>query len=129
MRFWLTVAVAFMASAAYPQDHRDDLANDLRQCWNVGSLSAGALRTTVTIEFFVVQNGRPDFTSIHLVSGFGGSDAAIKQAFEAARRAIIRCGATGFHSSDSFSGYVRVRFHAENMRVEVLTAENDPIDI
>jgi hypothetical protein len=55
-----------------------------------------ALRTTVTVGVSVGQDGVPDAGSISLVSSAGGSDTAVRQAFEAARRAIIRCGARGF---------------------------------
>lgn len=65
-------------------------------CWNVGSLSTEALGTTVVVAFEMEQTGRPVTDSIRMVSFSGGSDAGARQAFEAARRAIIRCGARGF---------------------------------
>ena len=65
-------------------------------CWNVGSLSTDALGTTVVVGFDMEQSGKPVTGSIRLVSFSGGTDAAARQAFEAARRAIIRCGARGF---------------------------------
>ena len=55
-----------------------------------------ALRTTVTVGFSVGQDGVPDAGSIALVESNGESDTATRQAYEAARRAIIRCGARGF---------------------------------
>ena len=75
---------------------RDALRVAVQQCWNVGTLSMEALRTTVTVGVSVGQDGVPDAGSISLVSSAGGSDTAVRQAFEAARRAIIRCGARGF---------------------------------
>ncbi|NNE78834.1 MAG: energy transducer TonB [Silicimonas sp.] len=66
------------------------------QCWNVGSLSTEALGTTVVVGFEMEQSGTPVTGSIRMVSFSGGSDAGARQAFEAARRAIIRCGARGF---------------------------------
>ena len=66
------------------------------QCWNVGSLSTEALGTTVIVGFDMQQSGQPVTESIKMVSFSGGSDAGARQAFEAARRAIIRCGARGF---------------------------------
>ncbi len=65
-------------------------------CWNVGSLSTDALGTTVVVALEMEQSGKPVTGSIRLVSFSGGSDSAARQAFEAARRAIIRCGARGF---------------------------------
>lgn len=68
----------------------------VQACWNVGALSMEALRTTVVIGVSVNQDGKPDAASIQLVSSEGGSDVSTSQAFEAARRAIIRCGSKGF---------------------------------
>lgn len=75
---------------------KDALRVAVNACWNVGALSMEALRTTVTVGFSVGQDGVPDAGSIELVTSAGGSDTATRQAFEAARRAIIRCGARGF---------------------------------
>lgn len=75
---------------------KDALRVAVNACWNVGALSMEALRTTVTVGFSVAQDGVPDAGSITLVSSNGGSDTATRQAYEAARRAIIRCGARGF---------------------------------
>jgi hypothetical protein len=75
---------------------KDALRVAVNSCWNVGALSMEALRTTVTVGFSVGQDGVPDAGSITMVESAGGSDTATRQAFEAARRAIIRCGARGF---------------------------------
>lgn len=75
---------------------KDALRLAVNACWNVGALSMEALRTTVTVGFSVGQDGVPDAGSITLVESAGGSDTATRQAYEAARRAIIRCGARGF---------------------------------
>lgn len=68
----------------------------VQACWNVGALSMEALRTTVVVGVSVKQDGKPDSASVRLVSSEGGSDVSTAQAFEAARRAIIRCGSKGF---------------------------------
>ncbi|CAN0592195.1 unnamed protein product, partial [Ectocarpus sp. 12 AP-2014] len=65
-------------------------------CWNVGSLSTDALGTTVVVGVEMEQSGKPISGSIKLVSSSGGSQSGQQQAFEAARRAIIRCGVRGF---------------------------------
>lgn len=75
---------------------RDALRVAVQQCWNVGSLSSEALRVTVVVFVAVSQNGVPDAASIKMVDYSGGSEAAARQAYEAARRAVIRCGARGF---------------------------------
>jgi hypothetical protein len=75
---------------------RDALRVAVQACWNVGSLSTDALRTTVTVAVAMARDGRPDTGSIRMIGFEGGSEAAARQAYEAARRAIIRCGANGF---------------------------------
>lgn len=75
---------------------RDALRVAVQQCWNVGSLSSDALRTTVVVAVSVAQTGVPDAASIRLIEATGGTEAGARGAFEAARRAIIRCGARGF---------------------------------
>ena len=75
---------------------KDALRVAVQQCWNVGSLSTDALQTTVIVQVSMSQDGRPDTGSIRMVGFEGGSEAAAQQAYEAARRAIIRCGANGF---------------------------------
>lgn len=66
------------------------------QCWNVGSLSSAALETTVTVSVDMTPDAKPVSNSIRLIGFSGGDDAAAKQAFDAARRAIIRCGGQGY---------------------------------
>ncbi len=75
---------------------KDALRVAVGNCWNVGSLSTEALGTTVIVGVQMEQSGKPISSSIKLVSHSGGSAGAAQQAFEAARRAIIRCGAKGF---------------------------------
>jgi len=89
-------------------------------CWNVGSLSTDALGTTVVVAVSMSQNGKPQ-QPIRLVSSSGGSDAAAQQAFEAARRAIIRCGSRGFDLPVEKYGQwqeIEMTFNPERMRVK-----------
>ncbi|QMU57893.1 MAG: energy transducer TonB [Boseongicola sp.] len=75
---------------------KDALRVAVSQCWNVGSLSTDALGTTVVVSVEMQQSGKPINESIKMVSSSGGSSGGARQAFEAARRAIIRCGVRGF---------------------------------
>ncbi len=75
---------------------KEGLRVAISRCWNVGSLSTDALGTTVVVAVEMEQNGRPITGSIRLVSSSGGSATGERQAFDAARRAIIRCGTQGF---------------------------------
>lgn len=68
----------------------------IQDCWNVGFLSSEALSTTVVIGVEFTIDGRPDPSSIRLIARSGGSDSSARQAFIAARSAILECGQTGF---------------------------------
>jgi hypothetical protein len=96
------------------------LANKIQSCWNVGSLSAEALQVSITVSVNLAKNGRPEADSIKMASHNGTNDAAAEQAFEAARRAIIRCGADGFELlSDEYEEWqtIMLEFDPERMRI------------
>lgn len=100
---------------------KDALRVAVQQCWNVGSLSSDALRTTVVVAVSMGEDGKPNSGSIRMLSASGGGDTAAKQAFEAARRAIIRCGARGFNlpveKYDSWRD-IEMTFNPERMRIK-----------
>ena len=64
------------------------------QCWVVdpGARSAGVV---VTVGFSLDRSGRVE-GDVRQVSAVGGDAATQRAAFDAARRAILRCGARGF---------------------------------
>jgi hypothetical protein len=100
---------------------KDALRVAVQACWNVGSLSTDALRTTVTVGVNVAQSGVPDAASITMLGFEGGSEASALQAYEAARRAIIRCGATGFKlPADKYDQWKEIEmvFNPERMRIK-----------
>jgi hypothetical protein len=101
-------------------DVEQSLRVAVQRCWNVGSLSSEALRTTVEVAVSMTREGRPDIGSIRLVGSSGGSDAAAKQAYEAARRAIIRCGTDGFDLPvEKYDQWreIEMTFNPESMRI------------
>jgi hypothetical protein len=68
----------------------------------------------------MARDGRPENGTIRLIESTGGSDAAARQAFEAARRAIIRCGSNGFDlPEESYDHWrsVEMVFNPEGMRL------------
>jgi hypothetical protein len=100
---------------------KDALRVAVQACWNVGSLSSEALNTTVTLFVSVAENGVPDAGSIRMIEFTGGSDAAARQAYEAARRAVIRCGASGFPLPvEKYEQWKEMElvFNPENMRMK-----------
>ena len=100
---------------------KESLRVAVSSCWNVGSLSTDALGTTVVVEVSMSQDGKPITGSIRMASSSGGTEAAARQAFEAARRAIIRCGARGFNLPvEKYSQWqdIEMTFNPERMRVK-----------
>ena len=90
-------------------------------CWNTGSLSSAALRVTVVVGVRLEESGKPVSGSIELLSSTGGSGDAVTQAFEAARRAILRCGATGYDLPAEKYGQwrdIEMTFNPEKMRIK-----------
>lgn len=75
---------------------RESLRVAVSACWNIGALSTEAARTTVIVGLQMNQDGTPVIGSIRMLSASGGGDAAARQAFEAAKRAIIRCSSRGY---------------------------------
>ncbi len=99
----------------------DALRLSIGTCWNVGSLSTEALRTTVVVAVSMLRDGKPDLASIRMVSYEGGSEAAARQAYETARRAIIRCGVTGYNlPSDKYAQWqeIEMTFNPETRRIK-----------
>ncbi|APX12101.1 energy transducer TonB [Tateyamaria omphalii] len=100
---------------------KDALRVAVSNCWNVGSLSSEALQTTVVVTVDMSQDGTPVIPSIRLASSSGGSQAAAQQAFEAARRAIIRCTRDGYDLPAEKYGQwkeIEMTFNPERMRIK-----------
>ena len=96
------------------------IRTDVARCWNVRSLSAEAMRPSVTISFQLTRDGRPVASALQLISNTGGSDAAAQQAYEAARRAVLRCGASGYDLPiESFHQWqtIEMTFISDEMRL------------
>ena len=78
------------------QGEKDGFRVAVEACWNRGSLSTEASRTTVSVRFSMTPDGRVEKSSLKMIGSDGGSDAAAKQAYEAARRAILMCEKGGY---------------------------------
>lgn len=90
-------------------------------CWNTGSLSTEALKTTVVVAVEMTQDGKPMAETIRMLTSSGGSGDAARQAYEAARRAIIRCGGNGFGLPvDKYDHWreIEMTFNPEKMRIK-----------
>ena len=100
---------------------KDAFLVDVRRCWNVGALSTAALQAKVVVRFELSREGKPDVGSIQMTGFEGSSRVVAKQAYETARRAIIRCGATGYKLPiEKYEQWktVNITFNPENMRLK-----------
>ncbi|MEZ5684999.1 MAG: hypothetical protein R3D78_03495 [Paracoccaceae bacterium] len=100
---------------------KEALIVDVKACWNVGALSSEALRTSVTVAVDMGSDGKPDIGSIRMLGYEGGSEAAAKQAYEAGRRAIVRCGSDGFPlPPEKYDHWrqIEIVFNPEKMRMK-----------
>ena len=100
---------------------KDALRVAVQRCWNVRSLSSDALATTVVVSVQMFESGKPDIASIRMLSHSGGSATAAQQAYEAARRAIIRCGNDGFSlPPEKYAQWrdIEMTFNPERMRIK-----------
>ncbi len=71
------------------QGEIDGLHMAINKCWNVGTLSTEALNTTISVRAEMREDGTP--SSFTMTGYEGGSEAAAKAAFTAARSAVTRC--------------------------------------
>ncbi|WP_209508247.1 hypothetical protein [Ruegeria sp. HKCCSP335] len=92
----------------------------ISRCWNIGSLSTNALSVTVKVSFEVDNQNRPIAETIHgigLREGHSETGKAFEQAFQAASRAILRCGANGLPIPENGPTRLEVVFDPDTMRV------------
>ncbi|NRP12387.1 hypothetical protein XMM379_001450 [Aliiroseovarius sp. xm-m-379] len=75
---------------------KEGLRVAVQQCWDVGTISSDALRTTVMILVDMDRSGKPIAQSLRMVGWEGPSQAAADIAFQAARRAVLICGRNGY---------------------------------
>ncbi|WP_170430048.1 energy transducer TonB [Ruegeria arenilitoris] len=100
---------------------KDAMRLAVSKCWNVGSLSTDALQTVVVVGFSLTPDGKIVGGSLRMIDSSGGSDGAAKQAYEAARRAILRCGAKGYTlPADKYEQWrdIEITFNPERMRIK-----------
>ncbi|WP_299988386.1 energy transducer TonB [uncultured Ruegeria sp.] len=100
---------------------KDAMRVAVSQCWNVGSLSTDALETVVIVGFSLTRDGKVVGGSLQLLDSTGGSAASAKQAYEAARRAVLRCGAKGYDlPADKYDQWqdIEITFNPERMRIK-----------
>ncbi|EEE36809.1 possible TolA protein [Rhodobacteraceae bacterium KLH11] len=100
---------------------KDAMRVAVSRCWNVGSLSTDALQTVVVVGFSLTPDGKVVGGSLRMLDSSGGTSASAKQAYEAARRAVLRCGAKGYDlPADKYSQWqdIEITFNPERMRIK-----------
>jgi hypothetical protein len=98
---------------------RDAFRLSVQGCWVVDPGSTAA-QVTVTLAFELGRDGRVVGNEIVMIGNTGGEPAAIQTAFEAARRAVLRCQADGFPlPEDKFEQWrlVEMTFNPADMRI------------
>ncbi|WP_037310749.1 energy transducer TonB [Ruegeria halocynthiae] len=91
------------------------------QCWNVGALSTDALNTIVVVGFSLTRDGKVEGGSLKLLDSSGGTPGSVDQAYQAARRAVLRCGAKGYQlPADKYEQWqdIEITFNPERMRIK-----------
>lgn len=81
-------------SAPMTETERQALLASVQRCWNVDPGSDSA-QVEITVAFRLDRSGRVD-GDIRQLPSSGGTDAAKRGAYDAARRAILRCQGDGF---------------------------------
>lgn len=100
---------------------KDAMRLAVSRCWNVGSLSTDALNVVVVVGFSMNRDGTVIGNSIRMLDSSGGPSGAANQAYQAARRAILRCGARGYDlPADKYAQWqdIEITFNPERMRIK-----------
>lgn len=90
----------------------------VQQCWVV-DVGSEAANVTVTVAMAMEKDGKVDSGSIRLIASRGGSESATDTAFQAARRAILRCQKDGYSLPvDKYDQWrdIEITFNPEDMR-------------
>lgn len=97
---------------------RDSFRVSVNRCWNVDPGSVAA-RVTVEVGFSLDREGKVQGNEVRLLSS-DGDDSATNIAFEAARRAILRCQSGGYDlPADKYEQWkdVVITFDPSGMRL------------
>ena len=93
----------------------------VEKCFNISNVALSVKEASVLINFSLKENGRPETSSIELMSFNGGNIDDTEKLFGAARRAIIRCGILGYNlPKDKYHAWknVEAKFNSKGMQVE-----------
>lgn len=115
LRLVLLSASLLSSEAIASQDsHSNVIGKVIERCWNTGSLSTQTLQASIVVSFETNADGFLVHETIAFVSGSRGTDLDYRQAFRAARRAIIRCMASDPLDLALKSRFIELRFDPEH---------------
>lgn len=130
-----TVAAALAEAMAQPQpeapraasgppltgSEEDGFRVAVGRCWNFAALSTEAAKVTVVVSMSMTADGKPVSSSLRLANYTGGGEDAAGQAYETARRAILRCAGEGYPlPAEKYDQWreIEMTFNPERMRVK-----------
>ena len=90
----IAAAPSLAPSLVAAEPFRATVARQIAACWTITALSPEAQATTVTLGVELGPDAVPHTEAITLIASDAPA-AAAQEAFEAARRAVLRCGASG----------------------------------
>jgi hypothetical protein len=99
---------------------KENLRIAVSNCWNV-DVGGRSADTIVSIAVSLDRSGRIVSGSLRMIGNSGGNAASVKVAFEAARRAILRCQKDGYQLPAEKYGQwqnIEMTFNPERMRVK-----------
>lgn len=114
-----TPAAAAPSGPPLSAGEKESLRVAVSSCWNV-DVGGRSADTVVTVAVSLDREGKV-VGGVELVGSSGGDDAAVASAFQAARRAILRCQRGGFPlPAEKYDHWktVEMTFNPENMRVK-----------
>ncbi|MEL6205761.1 MAG: cell envelope biogenesis protein TolA [Pseudomonadota bacterium] len=98
---------------------RDALRVAIQQCWVV-DVGSQAANVTVSIGVSMTPEGRVRDSEVRMLSASGGDDSAVRAAFNAARRAVLRCQREGYDlPAEKYAQWQEIEmvFNPTDMRV------------
>ena len=96
----------------------DTLRVAVQKCWVV-DIGSPAANVTVVLGMQMTPEGKVKPGSLRLISSQGGADSAAKTAFQAARRAVLRCQKGGYNlPTEKYEHWreIEMTFNPEKMR-------------
>ena len=100
------------------QTEEDTLRVAVQKCWVV-DIGSPAANVTVVLGMQMTPEGKVKPGSLRLISSQGGADSAAKTAFQAARRAVLRCQKGGYNlPTEKYEHWreIEMTFNPEKMR-------------